>query len=82
MKLTTSHLNLVQSVIKLMNLIVSKEYYYHWQSIGGSYYTALEKIIVSNLLLYCFITLFFLNKLIMGLDKYLGLCLRFIFTIK
>jgi len=55
MKLTTAHLNLVQSVIKLMNLIVSKEYYYHWQSIGGSCYSVLEKIIVSNLLLYCFI---------------------------
>lgn len=55
MKLTTAHLNLVQSVIKLMNIIVSKEYYYHWQSVGGSCYIALEKIIVSKLLLYCFI---------------------------
>jgi len=55
MKLTTPHLNLVQSVIKLMNLIVSKEYYYHWQSGGGSCFIAFEKIIVSNLLLYCFI---------------------------
>jgi len=52
MKVTTSHLNLVQSVIKLMNLIVSKEYYYHWQSVGGSCYIALEKIIVSYLLYY------------------------------
>lgn len=51
MKLSSSHLDLVQSVIKLMNLIVSKEYYYHWQSIGGSCFIALEKIIVSNLLL-------------------------------
>jgi len=57
MKLTTPHLNLVQAVIKLMNVIVSKEYYYHWQSVGGSCYIALEKIIVSNLLLYYFIPL-------------------------
>lgn len=47
MKLTTPHLNLVQAVIKLMNVIVSKEYYYHWQSVGGSCYIALEKIIIS-----------------------------------
>lgn len=50
MRLSTSHLNLVQSVIKLMNLLVSNEYYYHWLSIGGSCYIALEKIIVSYLL--------------------------------
>lgn len=50
MKLSSSHLNLVQSVIKLMNLIVSKEYYYHWQSIGGLCFIAFEKIIVSILL--------------------------------
>ncbi|VVC32778.1 Hypothetical protein CINCED_3A020988 [Cinara cedri] len=46
-KVSSSHLNLVQSVIKLMNLIVSKEYYYYWQSIGGLCYIALEKIIIS-----------------------------------
>jgi hypothetical protein len=50
MKLSNPHLNLVQSVIQLMNLIVSKEYYYYWQSIGGSCFIVLEKIIVSNLL--------------------------------
>lgn len=55
MKLTRSHLNLVQSVIKLMDLIISKEYYYHWQSIGGSCYIALENIIVRDLFLYCFL---------------------------
>lgn len=48
MKLSSSHLNLVQSVVKLMDLIVSKEYYFHWKSIGGSCFIALEKIIVSN----------------------------------
>lgn len=47
MKLSSFHLNLVQSVIKLMNLIISKDYYYHWQSIGGSCFIALEKFIVS-----------------------------------
>jgi len=50
MKLSSSHLNLVQSVVKLMDLVVSKEFYHHWLSIGGSCYTALEKIIVSDLL--------------------------------
>lgn len=48
MKLSSSHLNLVQSVLTLMNLIVSKEYYHHWKLIGGSCYIALEKMIVSN----------------------------------
>lgn len=52
MKLLSAHLNLVKSVIKLMNIIVSKEYFYHWKSIGGSMYIALEKIIVSNLLIF------------------------------
>lgn len=52
MKLSSSHLNLVQSVIKLMNLIVSKEYYYHWQLIGGSCFIALEKLIVSIIIIY------------------------------
>lgn len=47
MKLSNYHLNLIQSVIKLMNVIVSKDYYYYWQSIGGSCYIALEKLIVS-----------------------------------
>lgn len=49
MKLSNAHLNIVQSVIKLMNLIVSKEYFYQWKLIGGSTYIALEKIIVSYL---------------------------------
>lgn len=51
MKLSSSHLDLVQSVINLMNLVISKEYYYHWKSIGGSCFIVLEKIIVSNLII-------------------------------
>lgn len=51
MKLSISHLNLSQSVIKVLNLVVSKEFFHHWQSIGGSCYTALEKIIVSCVLI-------------------------------
>ncbi|XP_050524692.1 nucleoporin Nup188 [Daktulosphaira vitifoliae] len=47
MKLSTLHLSLVQSVIKLMDLMVSKSYYFHWKSLGGSCFIALEKCIIS-----------------------------------
>ncbi|XP_050440480.1 uncharacterized protein LOC126845696 [Adelges cooleyi] len=47
MKLSSAHLSLVQAVVELMDLVVSKSYYYHWQSIGGACYIALEKCIIS-----------------------------------